>query len=137
MGGNITMKKLFKQVSEFANIAKVHIAPAPIAVHPDIKKLRFDLLYEELLEYKNAYSDLDITNKEHQREVLDALVDLQYVLIGTIQSHGMQNIFEAAFAEVHRSNMTKFPDGKVIMREDGKILKPDTFTPPNLLQFLV
>ena len=41
-----------------------------------------------------------------------------------------------AFKEVHRSNMTKITkDGKVLRREDGKVIKPDTFEEPNLEQF--
>jgi len=36
------------------------------------------------------------------------------------------------FSEIHRSNMTKVVDGKVVRREDGKILKPDTYEKPNI-----
>lgn len=43
-----------------------------------------------------------------------------------------------AFAEVTRSNMAKVDDetGKVIKREDGKILKPADWTPPDLASFV-
>jgi predicted HAD superfamily Cof-like phosphohydrolase len=38
--------------------------------------------------------------------------------------------------EVKRSNFSKIgPSGKVERREDGKILKPDTYSPPNIKQF--
>ena len=40
------------------------------------------------------------------------------------------------FNEVHRSNMAKLVDGKVIRREDGKVLKPEGWQPPQLAQFL-
>lgn len=41
------------------------------------------------------------------------------------------------FAEVHRSNMTKiWPDGTVHKRGDGKILKPPTYSRPNLKPIL-
>jgi len=37
------------------------------------------------------------------------------------------------FDEIHRSNMTKlWEDGLPRIREDGKILKPPTYTPPDL-----
>lgn len=37
------------------------------------------------------------------------------------------------FAEVHRSNMAKaLPDGTVRYRPDGKVLKPDGWTPPDI-----
>ena len=42
-----------------------------------------------------------------------------------------------AFKEVHRSNMTKIRlDGTVLRREDGKVIKPETFEEPNLGKFL-
>jgi len=70
-------------------------------------------------------------------EIADALTDLLYVLLGTFISHGLQDAAEDLFAEVHRSNMTKLgPDGKVIYREDGKVLKPPTFEPPDLRRVL-
>ena len=48
----------------------------------------------------------------------------------------IETVFEA-FKEVHRSNMTKVcKDGTVLRREDGKIIKPDTFEEPNLEKFL-
>jgi len=44
---------------------------------------------------------------------------------------------EPFFAEVHRSNMAKLgDDGKPIRREDGKVLKPLTWTPPDLMSIL-
>ena len=46
---------------------------------------------------------------------------------------GLPDDWEELFAEVHRSNMSKLgPDGKPILREDGKILKPEDFSPPDL-----
>jgi predicted HAD superfamily Cof-like phosphohydrolase len=69
-------------------------------------------------------------------EVLDALADIGYILAGTIINHGMQKIYDDAFNEVHRSNMAKLVDGKVIRREDGKVLKPEGWQPPQLAQFL-
>ena len=53
-------------------------------------------------------------------EVLDALADIGYILAGTIINHGMQHIYDDAFDEVHRSNMAKLVDGKVLRRDDGK-----------------
>jgi predicted HAD superfamily Cof-like phosphohydrolase len=54
------------------------------------------------------------------------LADILYVVYGTADL--LEIPLEAVFAEVHRSNMSKIgPDGEVIRREDGKILKPDTY----------
>ena len=47
------------------------------------------------------------------------------------------NTVYEAFKEVHRSNMTKIcKDGTVLRREDGKIIKPDSFENPNLEKFI-
>jgi predicted HAD superfamily Cof-like phosphohydrolase len=53
------------------------------------------------------------------------LADVLYVVYGTADL--LEIPLEAVFREVHRSNMSKVVDGQVIRREDGKILKPDTY----------
>lgn len=60
-------------------------------------------------------------------EVVDGLCDLIYVTLGVAVEAGFR--LNPFFAEVHRSNMTKV-GGPV--REDGKVLKPDTWKPPRI-----
>lgn len=69
-------------------------------------------------------------------EDLDAVVDQIVVLIGYALSQGWD--IRGAWDEVLRSNMAKVdPEtGMVHRREDGKILKPEGWTPPNLRPFL-
>ena len=69
-------------------------------------------------------------------EILDALVDMLVVTIGAIHSAGFDA--EGAWKEVMSTNFAKIDKktGKVIKREDGKVLKPDGWTPPNLKDFL-
>lgn len=89
--------------------------------------LEWDLMDEENQEYHEACEQEDLV------EVADALTDQLYILCGTILKHGMGNIIEDLFDEVHRSNMSKLDEnGKRIVREDGKILKSNLYTPPNL-----
>jgi predicted HAD superfamily Cof-like phosphohydrolase len=66
---------------------------------------------------------------------LDALIDILVVTIGAIHSLGANA--EGAWLEVMRTNFAKIdPEtGKVRKREDGKVLKPDGWTPPNLEPF--
>lgn len=96
------------------------------------KELRINLLQEELDELKEALENNDM------QETLDALVDLQYVLDGAFLSFGMQGVKQAAFDEVHRSNMSKLgEDGKPIRREsDGKVMKGPNYFKPDLAQFI-
>jgi len=68
--------------------------------------------------------------------VLDGLVDSVYVLYQL--SNTLKLPFDAAFREVHNSNMAKRGlDGKVTFRDDGKVLKPDGWTPPRLHALLL
>ena len=66
---------------------------------------------------------------------LDALIDILVVTIGAIHSLGANG--EAAWLEVMRTNFAKIdPEtGKVRKREDGKVLKPEGWQPPNLEPF--
>ena len=70
-----------------------------------------------------------------RKDVLDAICDSIYVLIGLALKMGFK--LDAAFREVHRSNMSKLgEDGKPIKRSDGKVLKGPNFTPPKLEAFI-
>ena len=70
-----------------------------------------------------------------QVEQLDALIDILVVTIGAIHSAGFNG--ESAWNEVMRTNFAKIDSatGKIRKRDDGKILKPDGWTPPNLEPF--
>lgn len=69
-------------------------------------------------------------------EILDALTDILVVTIGAIHSAGFDA--EGAWKEVMHTNFAKIDreTGKVRKREDGKVLKPTGWTPPNLSPFL-
>jgi predicted HAD superfamily Cof-like phosphohydrolase len=67
---------------------------------------------------------------------LDALIDILVVTIGAINSLGVNG--ESAWQEVMRTNFAKIDadTGLVRRREDGKVLKPEGWTPPNLEPFI-
>ena len=69
-------------------------------------------------------------------ECLDALIDILVVTIGAIHSMGADG--EGAWKEVMRTNFAKIDHetGKVRKREDGKVLKPIGWTPPDLKPFV-
>jgi predicted HAD superfamily Cof-like phosphohydrolase len=101
----------------------------------EFNRKQFDL-YVSLIdeefndELKEAIADDD------RVEMLDALLDIMVVTIGALHSLGVEPA--EAWNEVVRSNMSKVdPEtGKVIKREDGKVLKPATYSPPELAQFV-
>ena len=125
------MEKQLQQLWDFQSAYNQTKNTKPTLLQPDEYYLRYRLGKEELVEY------LDACNEDNLTEVTDALADQLYILLGTMIAHGMQNVIEDVFDEVHRSNMSKLgSDGKPIYREDGKVLKGPNFSPPNLEKFL-
>ena len=92
-------------------------------------------IYLKLIEEEAEELNQAIIAKDRV-EMLDALIDMLVVTIGAIHSAGFDA--EGAWKEVMSTNFAKIDKktGKVIKREDGKVLKPDGWTPPNLGQFL-
>jgi len=86
--------------------------------------LRRKLITEEFDELTDAEFANDLV------KVADALADLIYIACGTAVSYGIP--LDDVFAEVHRSNMAKLVDGKVIRRADGKVQKPEGWTAPDI-----
>jgi len=118
---------LLEKLKEFNRSFEIPYLNAPFNLSSQQVELRYNLMKEELDEYKDAALKGDII------EVADALGDKLYILLGTILAHGMQDVIIDVFNEIHRSNMTKLTeDGKVLRREDGKIIKSDRYEPPNL-----
>ncbi len=124
------MNPIVQSLLEFNEAFDIPKLETPDLGPKELIELRIKLLTEEVQEYAEAARSGDLV------EVLDALADIGYILAGTIINHGMQDIYDDAFNEVHRSNMSKLVDGKVIRREDGKVLKPEGWQPPQLAQFL-
>jgi predicted HAD superfamily Cof-like phosphohydrolase len=93
-------------------------------------KMYCDLITEEYEELRVALAN------RNQLETLDALVDILVVTIGAI--HSMGSDAEGAWREVMANNLSKIDraTGYVKRRADGKVLKPDTWKPPELEKFL-
>lgn len=91
-----------------------------------IRDLRTNLIEEEVtVELIPALDSGNIV------EIADAIADSIVVLIGTALAYGIP--LKQVWKEVHRSNMAKMqPDGTVKRRADGKILKPEGWTPPDI-----
>jgi predicted HAD superfamily Cof-like phosphohydrolase len=93
-------------------------------------KLYLDLMEEEWDELKVALANGD------RVEQLDALLDFIVVTAGAIHSAGFNG--EGGWREVMSTNFAKIDKetGKVRKREDGKVLKPVGWTPPDLKPFV-
>ena len=115
---------MFTDVKEFHKAFGQRIGVKPEIPDTAERTLRMKLLSEEMYEYTIAENENDLI------EIADALADIIYIACGTAVSYGIP--LDEVFAEVHRSNMAKLVDGKVLRREDGKIQKPDSWTPPDI-----
>jgi predicted HAD superfamily Cof-like phosphohydrolase len=94
-------------------------------------KLYCNLIEEEYNdEFKTALANGD------RVEQLDALIDILVVTIGAIHSAGFDA--QGAWQEVMSTNFAKIDSetGKVRKREDGKVLKPEGWRPPNLSLYI-
>ena len=115
---------MFNSVVEFQKAFGQLVSDKAELPDMDTRALRIRLLTEEFTEYRNAEKDNDFV------EIADALADIIYIACGTAASYGIP--LNEIFEEVHRSNMAKLVDGKPLKRADGKIIKPEGWTPPDI-----
>ena len=117
------MTNTFKDIDKFATACDQPPSEANY-------KMYLDLIREETDELEEAIQDND------KVEQLDALVDILVVTMGAIRAAGWDG--EAAWKEVMDTNFAKIDPttGKVIKREDGKVLKPEGWKAPELAQFV-
>lgn len=87
--------------------------------------LYMKLVREEFNELEEAFANKDMI------EIADACADLKWVIEGL--EHTLKIPQQEVWNEVARSNLSKISsNGKVLKREDGKVLKPDTYSPPDI-----
>ena len=114
-----------QMVLEFHQQFDIHVASVPTLPNEATECLRIRLIQEEFDELQEAL---------HQKElpsIAKELADLLYVVYGTAVSYGID--MEPIFHEVQRSNMSKVGGYK---REDGKWVKPSTYSPANIAPIL-
>ena len=119
---------MYLDVKEFQTAVGQHVGQKPEFPDGDERVLRMRLLKEEFDEYNQGEYNNDLEN------IAKELADIIYIVCGTAVSYGIP--LDKVFDEVHKSNMAKLVDGKPIRREDGKILKPEGWKPPNIKKIL-
>ncbi|HET8721813.1 MAG TPA: MazG nucleotide pyrophosphohydrolase domain-containing protein [Nitrospira sp.] len=105
-------------VERFHRVFDILVQRTPNPVDEHTRILRERLIHEELEELKEAMGTRDLA------AIAKELADLLYVVYGTAVSYGID--MGPVFLEVHRSNMSKVGGYK---REDGKWVKPPTYSP--------
>jgi hypothetical protein len=123
------MTKVFTDVSVFLNAVGQQVPNKPIG-ETDQSKLYKKLIDEEYQEFLEAFYTDDTV------EEIDACFDMMWVIVGYMKSRGWdcENIWD----EGAKSNLSKIDPttGLVRRREDGKILKPEGWTPPDFSKFV-
>ncbi|WP_447963331.1 pyrophosphohydrolase domain-containing protein [Nitrospira sp. Ecomares 2.1] len=114
-----------RMVQEFHKQFEIHVSPTPSIPDEPTQLLRTRLIQEEFDELQEAMQGKDLPS------IAKELADLLYVVYGTAVSLGID--MEPVFQEVHRSNMSKVGGHK---REDGKWVKPATYSPAALDKIL-
>ena len=120
------MTNLFRDQEKFMRACDQTVGE----LNADQYKLYLNLMEEEWKELKGALV------LEDRVEQLDALLDFIVVTIGAIHSAGFDG--EGGWKEVMSTNFAKIDKetGKVRKREDGKVLKPIGWVPPELAPFV-
>ena len=119
----------FERVKKFMETFGQEIKEKASFPNDKITSLRYDLIKEELDEFKEAIEKKDI------KEVADALTDILYVTYGAGHAFGIN--LDKCFEEVQNSNMSKLGnDGKPIYNDKGKVMKGPNYFKPNLSKFV-
>ena len=118
-------------VAAFHKACGVPILDKPTIPSPERIALRRSLISEEVNnELFPAMMENDLPG------IADAIGDSIYVLIGTALEYGIP--LDMVWNTIQAANMAKVDPvtGLVNRRADGKILKPEGWTPPNIIGVL-
>ena len=119
----------FERVKKFMETFGQEIKEKASFPNDKTTSLRYELIREELDEFKEAIDKKDI------KEVADALTDILYVTYGAGHAFGID--LDKCFEEVQNSNMSKLgKDGKPIYNDNGKVMKGPNYFKPNLSKFV-
>lgn len=123
------MSKVFTDVGVFLNAVGQVVASKPTPEYEQAKLYK-KLIVEEFAEFLEA----DIDGDDVER--IDACFDMIWVIIGYMKSRGWD--CDGIWEEGAQSNLSKIDrqTGLVRRREDGKILKPEGWQPPDFSKFV-
>ena len=124
------MTKVFTDVSVFLKAVGQETPAFPQSTVSDQAELYKKLIKEEVEEFWEAEAASDDV------EQIDACFDMMWVIVGYMKSRGWD--CEKIWDEGAKSNLSKIDSvtGLVKRREDGKILKPEGWKPPDFTKFV-
>lgn len=139
-----------KDIKEFHEKFELEYDGKPRILEPELGQFRIRFLQEELEEYveavNNAYANIVHQAMFGSGEVapnmelmLDALIDLAYVLFGAVYLHGLHEQFAEGWRRVHSANMKKERAPSADASKRGSkydVIKPAGWKAPSLLDLV-
>lgn len=144
--GRVTVSQHALNFSTFAQVAEFMHAAGHLDLgtnyfqkkfSPEMLELYMRFVVEEYKETMEAYANwrLEPTD-ENLAKLVDGFFDLQWVTKGASLSTGLPQ--KLVWEEGAWSNLTKIDaeSGQLRKRHDGKVLKPEGWTPPDFLAII-
>jgi predicted HAD superfamily Cof-like phosphohydrolase len=142
------MNKRTAQLREFHKLIGAPVLETPQTPEQDRVRLRMRMLLEETIECLDACFIAEQVTIYQVKKLIeefisknevsvslenlaDGLGDVDYIVEGTRLEFGIDG--EPIADAIHASNMAKVgPDGWIVRRADGKVLKPEGWKPPDI-----
>ena len=118
--------RMIEQVKEFNASLD---SPGWFGSSKELDGLLVSMIEEEVNELKDAVEEYRIV------DIVDALCDILYTTLGAAIRWDVD--IQEAFNRVHDSNMSKLVDGHFLKNEDGKVIKPKSYQPPDFEDVIV
>jgi len=140
-GDNENMMKISDDMDKFHTALNIPILDRPQIPPKDRQILRAKLIVEEVIDellpamgvtFDKKTGKAVMSKEPDLIQIADGIIDSIYVLSGCAKEYGIP--LEECWDEVQRSNMSK--EGGPV-RHDGKILKPDSYSPPDLEKIIL
>lgn len=125
------MNDLLKDIKEFHEKFGLEYDGPPRSLNEELASFRARFLAEETAEYESHATGDTLADKVG---VIDAMVDLVYVALGTVYLHGMSGQFDEAWRRVHSANMQKVRAVSASESKRGStydVVKPEGWAAPN------
>ena len=132
MEKQLTMYEMVKEFHTAFNKELDPDSPQSFIPYFDLRQKLITEEYREVLEEMGYSVNIELdrygSGEVNVVKLAKELADLLYVVLGTAAAYGIP--IDDVYRKVHQNNMSKLqPDGTVKYREDGKVLKPDTYVP--------
>lgn len=143
-------EKLAQDIFDFHEKFNLKYDGLPRPLDPELMAFRSNFIVEEnnelvqsnqyLFDLSRSSSATEAEIVEQLEQVLDAYVDLIYVVMGTAHMQGMTPVMSEAWRRVHRANMAKVRAKSAAASKRNShfdVVKPKGWQPPRHVDLIV